>query len=338
MKKYKPNFNDPRVANKCRRALGWATCQLHEHKYNGWSRKHLDKRIGYSHTDLGRYLRQQLLITHDNHWSMDHGICKKYTLNVQGAVGLAQQLGIEYKRRKPRQSIGLALAREQYQDVFDRGVFEYTEKSGRLYNELQNIKTDIRAPLFASYGFRFNYDIANAYPTLLTQYALQTATYRKQFHSLSEYCNDPCAYRLKLAHSTGTDYATAKKILVAKFNGATLREGYAISQTLNRTQMHRLKHNTQWNLLCKDITRLWKGIARSQGRTRIPPRERMHLYCQEERRVIGVIERQFKKQNYQMFLEHDGWRATDWIDPHLLELSVRKHTGYAITITCEVCR
>jgi len=337
MKKYKPNFNDPRVASKAKSALGWATQQLHEHKYAGWSTRHLDKRIGYSHTNLGKFLRQQLLITHNNHYSMEQGYTKQYRLNLHGVYRLAQQLNIEYNPRKLRRSIGVKTAIEQYQHHFD-SPFHYELKSNRYWNELQHIRTDIRTRLFAYHGFTLNYDIENALPTVIAQTARDTGRIRKQLHTVEEYVLDPHGLRQNFAQALGVDVATAKKIIVATFNGATLRPGSRIEEMLTRLQMHKLKHNTWYLTLKQDLNRAWSAIARDQGVRSIPSRKRMEIYLGIERKIVNVIKHEFSKKNIQIFLEHDGWRAKDWIDPHQLKLTVQKKTGYRVEFACEVYR
>lgn len=337
MKKYKPNFNDPRVASKASSALGWATQQLHEHKYASWSTRHLDKRIGYSHTNLGRYLRQLLLITHNSHYSMEQGYTKQYRLNLHGVYRLAQQLGIEYNPRKLRRSVGVKTAVLQHQHHFD-SPFQYELKSNRYWNELQHIRTDIRAELFAHYGFTLNYDIKNALPTVIAQIAYGTGRIRKPLHTIDEYTQDPHKCRLQLAHYLNCDAQTAKKIIVATFNGATLRPGSKIESMLSRLQLHKLKHNSWYLTLKQELNRAWSAIARDQGRRSIPSRKRMEIYLEIERKIMHVVERAFAKKNIPIFLEHDGWRAKDWIDPYQLKLNVQKSTGYRVEFTCEVYR
>lgn len=338
MKKYTPNFNDPRVQRKCTDALQWATCMLKENKANSWSRTHLDVKIGYSHTSLGAWLRHNLLTTTNPRFSTTQGIAKQYVLNTPGAVKIAQHLGIEYNPHKPRESIGVRTAVAKYAPQFAATEFVYTNLGDRYYNDMQNIKTDIRKQLFSHYGFRFNYDCENAYPTIMLQYAHNWANFRKPFSALIDYTQNTREYRTRLATHIGCDYATAKEILVAKFNGATLRPRARISQLLTREQLHRLKHSTQFQELCKDITRLWQGIARSHCQSSIRPRQRMQMYQHEERRVQNAVVSLFNNKAIKVFLEHDGWRATDYIDVHLIELHIRKRTGYSIRISVEIAQ
>jgi len=336
MKKYKPNFNDPRVKAKAYAALAWATQQLSEDKPNGWSKHHLDKRIGYSHNNLGAWLRQQLLNTHNTHYNMLTAQTKQYTLRTRGAAHIAQLLGIEYTPRKIRRSIGLRTAIEQHAPVFNSPCFEYTEKNCRSYHPLQNIRTDIREPLFAHYGFRYNYDIENAYPTLVLQFAQQSARFRKPLDTLCAYVDNPTHYRQQLAQALNVDVATAKKIIVARFNGATLRNTGAIREQLTPIQFYKLKNNLWFEQLNQDIRRAWSGIARYHSKNSLSNRSKMEIYLKLEQQVIGIIQREFSKRNIHMFLEHDGWRANDYIDPYLLKLRVKKSSGFTVNFTCSI--
>ena len=334
MKKYKPNFNDPRVASKARSALGWATQQLHEHKYAGWSTRHLDKRIGYSHTNLGRYLRQQLLITHNNHYSMEQGFTKQYRLNLHGVYKLAQQLGIEYNPRKLRRSIGVKTAIEQYQPQFQT-AFEYTHKNNRSYHPLQNLRSDIRKPLFEHYGYKHNYDIENSYPTLLLNAVHQHCTLRKPLTALEEYVANPQQVRLRLAQQIGVDYLTAKKILIGKCNGGTLRIHSELWRMLDAIPLHRLRRNTWFKQFALDLNRAWSNIARHYGARSFSPSERMSFYLQLEKQVMAIVQTTFERNQIDVFLEHDGWRATAYIDTDVLEQLVKDKLNYTVRFVCK---
>jgi len=336
MAKYTPNCGDPRVQRKIRSALAWATQMLDENTSKSWSSRHLDQKIGYLHTDLGRYLRHSLLKETNPHYSSELGYTKQYTLRLEGVQSLAQQIGLKPPLRRLRVTTGLALACTQWSSVLEPGVFEYEEKSHRLWHELQNVSTSIRTPLFAHYGYNFNYDIENCYPTLVLQCAQATGRLRKPLTQLAQYVENPQEYRRNLAHTMGTDIRTAKRVILAKFNGGSLRNQGSIAAMLSRVQLHKLKHSTQFQNLCKDLDRCWGAVARDAGQTRFSARRRMQFYLTEEHRVMTVIRSAFSKKNISIFLEHDGWRSRDYIDPHTLKLQVRKHTGYDVMFSCEV--
>jgi hypothetical protein len=261
---------------------------------------------------------------------------KQYRLNISNLCNLAQLTGIEFNPKKPRQSIGIKTAKAQWDTVIQSNLFEYTEKSHRLYHPIQNIKTDIRRELFRSNGFRFNYDIENCYPTLIFQQAQQTGRIRKPLTILKEYVDNPSSVRAQLANEIQSDIKTAKAILIAKFNGATLRETGKIRSLLKPIQFYKLKNSVWFQQYNKDLDRAWSAIAKDQDIRSMSNSRKMQQYLTQEQRVMQAIRSEFNKKKYPMFLEHDGWRSCDHIDPYLLELAVRKATGYSVKIKLEV--
>lgn len=333
---YTPNFNDPRVRRRLTSALSWATQMLDEHKAKGWSTRHIDKRIGYSYDNIGKFARSTLLIEDSPYYSKDRGQAKQYRLNLKGVYSLSKVLGIDSGPRTSKKKIGLQLAREHWRPVFEKETFEYEDKGNRYYNELQNIRSDIRAPLFASYGYVFNYDIQNAYPTLVLQYVKQNCNLRKPLTALEQYVQNSDLVRNQLAQRLGVDPKTAKKLIIAKFNGASLSPRGHFAQSLTRLQFHKLKRDPWFSQLCSDIQRAWQRIAQTQQKRTWRSHTRMQFYLELERSVMSVIRREFSKKNIPIFLEHDGWRSKDYIDPYLLGLRVRTQTGFSVNFTCEV--
>jgi hypothetical protein len=338
MQKYTPNFNDPRVQRKVRSAVGWATSVLNEHTAQGWSSRYLDKKIGYLHTDLGRYLRENLLILASSYYRPDSIDTKKYRLNLLGVWRICKHLNINPKPNKIRKSVALSIVSQEYAPAFASGAFEYTEKSNRFWHDLQSVTTEIRKPLFAQNGYNFDYDIANCYPTLVLQLVKRTGRTRKPLTALEEYVLDPKATRTALAERIGCSTDTAKEVILAKFNGASLSPRGSIVKLLKPMQFHRLKADPWFCVLVKDLRRAWNAVARDKGLRSLNGNARMQIYLSQEHAVMSVIRREFSKKNIPIFLEHDGWRAKDYIDPYLLKLQVKNKTGYDVTFTCEVIR
>jgi hypothetical protein len=332
---YKPNFKDPRVQRKVRSALTWAMIMLKEDKPASWSSRYLDKKIGFLHTDLGKYLRENLLKIANHRYSQRDGFSKQYTLNLAQVYKLAPLLGITVSPKKLRKTLGLKLAIQEYAPVFDT-AFEYKDQSNRYWHEMQHIRSDIRVGLFAHYGYRFNYDMQNAYPTLITQRAQRTGRIRKPLSTLIAYTQNPNQYKHQLAQDLGVEASIAKTIIVARFNGASLRPQGSIDKMLTRLQMYKLRTNPWFNQLKLELDRAWGAIAKELGVKYASSKLRMHTYLEMERSVINVIRREFSKKNIPIFLEHDGWRAKDYIDPYLLKLQVKKKTGYDVNFVCEI--
>jgi hypothetical protein len=53
---YTPNFNDPRVKKKIKRALGFACSSLSETNPRGWARVELDRHFGTQNHNLSKWL------------------------------------------------------------------------------------------------------------------------------------------------------------------------------------------------------------------------------------------------------------------------------------------
>ena len=83
---FEPNYKDPRTQKRLRKAIGFASSCMSANKPRSWSSRELDRWIGYTHKPLGRYLRDRLLITHDDYyqWGVGGSKCKTYRLNTRG--------------------------------------------------------------------------------------------------------------------------------------------------------------------------------------------------------------------------------------------------------------
>jgi hypothetical protein len=87
---YTPNFNDPLVKKKIKRAVGFCCSSLSYDKPRAWARVELDKWLGYEHHRRGRWLRKTLLIEHSKRYSADRGECKKWLLREEGVNELCE--------------------------------------------------------------------------------------------------------------------------------------------------------------------------------------------------------------------------------------------------------
>lgn len=337
---YTPNFNDPRVQRKIKHALGWACANLRYDTPKNWAKVKLDNSIGHNHHSLGRYLRNTLLIEHNSHYNMLTGKTKQWRLNLKGVFSLSESLGITppVKASRITHHVAVELLSKQHAHTLNTGAFEYIEKSNRLWNDLQFVRNDVRKQLFKRHGYCWEFDIRSAAPTILLQYARRICDLTKPTVEIDRYLQDPGQYRQRLADQLGIDYNTAKSIITARFNGATLRHDRDISKMLgnNRIQLYKLKKNSQFVLLTKDIKKITDSIKKfHQIRGRMSAGKKWEYYHLEEKRVMGVVRKALEQNKCKYFLEHDGWRSDAWIDPHELKLRVRKQTGYVIDFKWE---
>ncbi len=340
MEKYKPDYNRKNTRAAVARAIGYATANLSTEKPRRWSSRHMDKWFGHMHKPLGKFLRQTLTVCVDNHYDMMAKKCKSYTLNARGVAHLSNAIGVvvaSIPSANDLNEIALDWAKQTYGDTIASGDFEYAEKSGRLWNDIGNLKNAIRKPLFANYGYVNEYDISCAAPNILSQYARQCGMTRP-INTIDEYIAHKEEYRNSLADELGVDYSTAKRLINAKFNGARLGARNSIIDILdNNWDAHdKLKHMTWWMLLHKDIKKIWDTIKAEQCVRTLDARTRWQIYFEQELKVMKSVHKYLDKCNIKYFHEHDGWRCNSAVDLHQLKLHVTKSTGYTIYFDYEV--
>jgi hypothetical protein len=340
---YEPNFRDPRVKKRILRALGFACSSLSIDKSRAWARVELDRHFGTQNHKLSKWLRSKLLVKQSDKYNMDRHLCKQYTLNSEGVCELSELYNVVTKSKFPSvaqvqelvQKTGIEWAREQYLPQIQSGLFEYKDKSHRLWNDIQRLPTDIRRPLFAQQGYHWEYDICASAPTLIYQRARREGMTRPT-KTLDAFLQDRQLYRQALAETLDCDLAQAKQIITALFSGAKLGPGNAIADVLNH-DMHKLqilKNNTWIKELRKDIKKCWDAIKSSESSLRLRSRDKWMIYFELERSVMTVVRTELTKLSVRYFLEHDGWRCDSHIDEYSLRLLVKKKTGYSVEFDC----
>lgn len=336
---YKPNFTDPRIIRKATRAWRLASINLHATKPREWYTRHIDTWFGHS-SNLGKWLRGQLLICVDPYYNPERGRAKKYTLNEANWIELGNRLGLIAKVPcvTQIQAARLASADAEYGSQIQLGSFEYELKNNRLWNPIQQLDNAIRKPLFANYGYVNEYDIRSAAPVIITQYARQSG-FNRPIHAIEQYLEDPRQFRLDLANRIGVDAKTAKKLITSRFAGAAFGPRNSIKKELGDRWVayERLKTDSVFAALSEDIVRVWQWIKVQDEITgRFTSRAKWQIYFQEEHRVMSSVHKFLSKNNITYFHEHDGWRCVESVDLYQLRLHVRNATGYSIDFTHEV--
>ena len=338
---FEPNLKCKRTQKRIRRAIGFAVSCLSDNPRE-WSTRALDKHIGYSHKPLGRYLRDKLLIECDErYWfGVSGSRCKTYRRNYKGMIELINTSGVFSNAYTHKHTLvpTKEIARDYVQETFPEiatGAFEYKEKSNRLWHHLQNVRSDLRKPLLAEHGYRYEYDIECAAPTLIFQLARESGlTHRSNTDLIEDYIEDPIPLRQQLAQEIDCDEKTAKRIINARFAGATLRANRSIHNYLNYDwrQLGLLKQSQWFQEFSKQIKKCWDKIKQDQGVIKLSPKDKWAIYFQQEREVMRVVRRELDKMDCRYFLEHDGWRCDTWIDP----LTIQKRFDRKIKFTYEI--
>jgi hypothetical protein len=327
---YNPNINDPRVRARITQAIEWIE-QFVSNKPNFLSTRHIDKHFGQGQLALSKWLRSKLLLEVDPHYNHLTGKCKKYRRNYDGWAEVKQLLnGFNSIRVLP----------PEQQVQLDTAQFEYTEKSNRYFNPLQNLPKQIKRTTFKQSGFNYNYDIICAAPRLLLQYARRCGM-TKATPTLDAYINDAAVLRTQIANATGLTPKEVKFVVNAILQGAPITHRYNSSILAHLNNRHLLINNLQTNTdmikLRTEISSLWKSIKLHRDiKERLSPKVKSSIYRELEQEVLKSIERYLKKNNNHYFKEHDGWMCKMIIDDTELRSYVRSMTGYSIEITCEI--
>jgi hypothetical protein len=328
---YSPNYNDPRVRKRITAAIEFieqyvsstpvpiAQSQIHKH-------------MGRTDTDIGKFLKETLLVCVDAYYNRETHICKKYVRDQDGVGTLKQAIGLSTTKLTPA-----------LQTQLDTGEFEYTEKSDRLFNPIQYMPRRVKRPLLAKNGYHHVYDIQCAAPTLLYQYA-QKIKPELNLTAIEQYLNNRSQIRNEISIKYNIPLEDVKQIITSLFNGALLSRSYTtqIFHTLNGNYnlITRLQADQYLTELRSDISAMWKTINQTLklklNKKRINARDKASLYRELEKEVMSAIKRELKRSKNKFLLEHDGWTCRDVVDIMMLRSYVRSHTGYVIEIDWDV--
>jgi len=354
---YQPNFTDPRIQRRVRRALGWSIGTMRGCKPHGWSTRYIDSQLGMSTNPLSRYLRDVLLVTTNHHWNKDSGKCKEYILRESGVRylresidGITDQSWDEYQLNHPddvektnypiypychtsfdiRKTWDYGMVnqwcRREFRTELEDLKFTYDEKSNRLWHPIQNIRSEFRTPILAESGLPYNYDISTAAFTLISQYAQKWDQDEVLFH-LEDYINNKTDVRNQLALELELDVKIVKQIINALLCGARIGPGNAIAGFVNndKARMELLKQNQFITGLRSDIKKCWDRIETGLPRvtrTSDSGRERkLALSSNRKWRIYFQLERQVMS-SVEQYLRESGNRYFLEHDGWACEMSV----------------
>ena len=352
---YTPNFNDQRVVNRCKNAIGFACALTSKDKPRQLAQAFIEKHFGMSNNPLSQFLRRELLVCVDDTYDMHRKICKQYILNTTGLQLLRDRLNGNkqvyntYPSIIQVDDIAVEWANSQYEVELETLDFAYVEKSHRLYNNIQNIRREARAQLLALRGLRFDYDIDTAAPTLLYQHSFKTPSATGQVLSVIEhYINNKDSVRNRLSTESGLSVENIKGILNAMFSGGFLTT-YARSSVfalcdkdpavVKFLQQHpfilglKADIKTMWEPIKADAKPEYYWTKTNKHRKRpFNPRCKWNIYFKLERTVIDEIISYCKEIHTNYFLEHDGFRTDKRIDVQDLALYIQEGTGYSVNL------
>jgi hypothetical protein len=343
---YQPNFADPRVAKRVKDAIVFCRKYLKEHRPHALGTRYIDKIFSSQTRDLGRYLREQLLICCDERYNKDLKITKKYLLNKTGMELLEKNLACN--------NIIIAYSVTEVADQFQKELasgIEYKDSSDRLWHWLQHHKREEKQQVFHYSGFLHNYDIVCSAPTLLYQYSSQVTPNKKPLTAIEYYIKHRNEQRQRIANECELDTHQVKKMLNRLFQGGQIslyKEGECYKE-LNGdiAKIIFLKQDLFLTELRADISEMWRRIkpitqkrtkTDKLGRTRnlaLTTKRKTGVYRELERQVLDAVIKYLNLTDNKFFTEHDGWITKEEIDRDELTRYIKLLTGFDVEIEYE---
>jgi len=219
-----------------------AFCERTGTKPKQISSKKLDTVFGKS--SLGKQLRRDLMIVVNDYYNPETHVCKEYKIDWNVYQELLQEYTQLLKLNVPTielstnavsfDCVSQELERE-YGEELTTGNFKYIRKGNRYYHALQNLPKKTREQVFAEYGYRWDYDIEAAMPTLIKQYAQQKGltTPTPYYDDFLLNRND---IRNQLARELNASVPQVKILLTSLINGAKV----AVSNNHSTYAIHEL--------------------------------------------------------------------------------------------------
>jgi len=350
---YSPNFNNPKVTRRVRRALGFVRSCFNETTPRPWSTRYIDQHFGSQRNDLSRWLRKQLLVTTNCWYSMDQGKCKEYTLNRPGYDAVVAQLKTDNDAINSVADLPLQWAQQEFADELSTKIFTYSDIKGRLWHPLQNVRREYKRSILASANLRFQYDIQCCAPTLIMQHAQQQEDPMDVIPEyIDAYIRDRTSIRNEIGQAVDLDPSAIKVLVNALFSGAKLGNNstFAIYKMLDGDHA-RIEYLKQDPFICglkQDIKMCWDYIKPSMPRTSvtnknnrqqmlpISSRDKWNRYFLLERQVLNAVIDYLNLNEIQFFAEHDGWTTSKELDQNELITHVVQTTGYRIKLELEI--
>lgn len=355
---YTPNFNDPRIQSRARRALGFALGVLSESKPHQWSTRYLDRYFGQQQNKLSQWLRSQLVIVTDDRWNKDTGQCKSYILNRSGALDLATLLEVKVLDKQQhipycitsQENIIKEWCRSEFSKELAVKEFSYEEKSNRYWHPLQNVRSQFRREVLADADLTYQYDIECCAPTLIMYHAHHLGMSEYLF-AMRSYLKRRSLIRDMISRDLEISPEITKRIINALFCGARIAANpdSDIFQYLNEdpARIIALREHQYILQLRKEIKLCWDYIEEhyekrytitkkgTEKRLRMTSKRKWGVYFQLEQRVMSVVRSHLESTNNKYFLEHDGWTSLRAIDESAVEQLIKESTGFTVKLNLD---
>ena len=390
---YQPNFKNPRVIKRVEDVLLFAWSHRNMEEMRHWGRAYLDAVFGKADNEMSAFLRSVLLICTNEKYSKDAGVTKQYLVNPDGVIflikclsGTTTQSWSEWNvdRSSPQQSkmqkyqptvnslmsatptksagSMSAIEQEKLIDLFNEkfeyelqsGEFEYEEKGQRDFNRFQSLPKVVRNPIASKNGYRYDYDIDCAQPTLISQFAKMKGM-QEDTPAIDYYIHNKTIVRTRLSKLLYIDAKHIKKVLTALFNNAPIALPFSdefipsIYKELgcNDQRVILLKNDPFVKQLKLDIKECWDYLAATDNllrreqtdedgtitRVRRSGKDYAATYRQQETIVSRCIRNYLHSKSFKMISIHDGWNCQQEVDTLKVIDHVYEQTGYKVNLT-----
>jgi hypothetical protein len=339
------------------------------------SRHYLDKVFGMQNNPLSKYLRTKCLIGCDSSYRFTTNKiakqlgretkaskCKTYIKNTAGVNELISALGVEIKHKETKKivklnsnansitaycntsfELALGFARDTYGPILQTGIIPYRDVSNRLWNNIQNLKKEVKQQIFYEHNYAYEYDIEACAPTLLYQLAKKRGL--KSAPMIEFYLANKSEVRNELATKYGIELRVIKEIINSIFAGAQFDKSIA-RKVNNSAKLRALSGNEFVIGLKKNISKMWRVIKSQEGtrykRDKITREDKISsytkwcIYFELERQVMDVVREYLNESGAKCILEHDGWTTDKRINQEELHELIEKQTGFKIKTSEEL--
>jgi hypothetical protein len=333
---YKPNYKDKRTLATSQRIVEWLETNIGGNPNKRLMSTLLRKPEAFGDSQLGRYLRNYLLIKVNPSFQPGK-FSQQYRIDIDRLNKLRIRIGLEPTKLKRNDIEGRF---EAQVDAIESGNFPYNESHGRWHNGLQNISKIIKEHEFAKRGYEYDYDIECCAPTLFLQRAGQLKPKMKSLPFYNFYLTNKTEVRDELCIKYNLSKTQIKQILNGLFQGGILNTYYDnkifgyIGK--NSFKMKQLKQDEYLIELQKEIKYIWKilrddvSVVLKTNFKRLNGKYKSDYYKRLEELVMTNVWTYLKKNKVKHFREHDGFRSTEFVIPNELEQIVKIKTGYQV--------
>jgi hypothetical protein len=337
------NWSDPRKQKRVKIVLDWCLTRfahIDKKLFIGIPASELDQVFGPKGNRFGDYLRAKLLVRSGNYVVGEKTFV--YQLKTDGWEEIRKQAQYSFNDNTSFENARIAKLKQKYASQLESLTFEYTDKSDRLWNGLQNIRRADK-PSFWADTLPFDYDIEACAPTLLLQSAKQNGLNHLVGEPINDYLNRKQHYRQLVQDITGLSYHESKQLLNSLFNGArlvptsycdaynTLKDKFSAGQA--KSIIDKLNADKELKMLRTSIRLLWARMTFKEGESFRKAKSKWSYYFHQERRVLDVITDHLRRHQNPHFTEHDGFRTKHGVDLPKLQDEIKARTGFDIKIS-----